>query len=69
MEWIPYDKFKNVEYLDEGGFSTVYKAVWLEGPINFWSVENKWNRSKNMTVALKSLNNSSNLSEEFLDEV
>ncbi|CAB4426613.1 unnamed protein product [Rhizophagus irregularis] len=28
-KWIPYDKFKNIEYLDEGGFGTIYKAIWL----------------------------------------
>ncbi len=27
LEWIPYDKFKNIEYLDKGGFSTIYKAI------------------------------------------
>ncbi|PKY55343.1 hypothetical protein RhiirA4_474713 [Rhizophagus irregularis] len=27
--WIPYNKFKNVEYLDKGGFGTIYKAIWL----------------------------------------
>ncbi|PKC64656.1 kinase-like protein, partial [Rhizophagus irregularis] len=29
LRWIPYNKFKNVEYLNEGGFGTIYKAVWL----------------------------------------
>ncbi|UZO10541.1 uncharacterized protein OCT59_002122 [Rhizophagus irregularis] len=28
LKWIPYNKFKNVEYLDKGGFGTVYKAIW-----------------------------------------
>ncbi|CAB4426145.1 unnamed protein product [Rhizophagus irregularis] len=26
LKWIPYDKFKNIEYLDKGGFGTIYKA-------------------------------------------
>ncbi|EXX61832.1 kinase-like domain-containing protein [Rhizophagus irregularis DAOM 181602=DAOM 197198] len=30
LNWIPYDKFKNVEYLNEGGFSIIYKAIWLK---------------------------------------
>ncbi|CAB5375159.1 unnamed protein product [Rhizophagus irregularis] len=25
---MPYNKFKNVEYLNEGGFGTIYKANW-----------------------------------------
>ncbi|GBC18988.2 kinase-like domain-containing protein [Rhizophagus irregularis DAOM 181602=DAOM 197198] len=29
LRWIPYNKFKNVKYLNEGGFGTIYKAVWL----------------------------------------
>ncbi|POG63478.1 kinase-like domain-containing protein, partial [Rhizophagus irregularis DAOM 181602=DAOM 197198] len=29
--WIPYNKFKNVEYLNEGGFGTIYKANWSNG--------------------------------------
>ncbi|POG74106.1 kinase-like domain-containing protein [Rhizophagus irregularis DAOM 181602=DAOM 197198] len=28
--WIPYNKFKNVEYLNKGGFGTIYKATWLK---------------------------------------
>ncbi|POG70663.1 hypothetical protein GLOIN_2v1614583, partial [Rhizophagus irregularis DAOM 181602=DAOM 197198] len=30
LKWIPYNKFKNVEYLNEGGFGTIYKAIWLK---------------------------------------
>ncbi len=72
LEWIPYNRFKNVEYFDKGGFSTIYKATWLDSPIKYWSQnEKKWIRSnKNKeTVALKSLDKSSNLNEEFLNEV
>ncbi|UZO17730.1 uncharacterized protein OCT59_009071 [Rhizophagus irregularis] len=28
LRWIPYNKFKSVEYLDKGGFGTIYKAIW-----------------------------------------
>ena len=70
LEWIPYNKFKNIEYLDKGGFSTVYKAIWLDGPIYYWNKnENKWIRKNNIAVSLKNLNESSNLNEEFLNEV
>ena len=67
LEWIPYDRF---EYVDKGGFSTIYQAIWLDGLINEWSKdEKKWTRSYKKTVALKSLDKSSNLNEEFLNEV
>src|ERR1044071_9110340 len=26
LEWIPYEKFEDIEYLAKGGFGTVYKA-------------------------------------------
>ena len=50
----------------------MYKANWSDGPIKSWSInEKKWIRYNKSDVALKieSLNNSSNLSEEFLNEV
>src|SRR6266498_4206145 len=70
LEWIPYNRFKNIEYFDKGGFGTIYKAIWLDGPIKKWSKDEKnWNRFNELSVALKSLNKSSNLNEEFLNEV
>ena len=66
MEWIPYNKLKNIEHLDKGGYSTVYKAIWLDGPIKEWSNVENW---IGMNVALKSFNNLSNLGKEFLNEV
>ena len=70
LEWISYNRFKNIEYFDKGEFSTIYKAIWLDGPINSWSDDKKnWIRSNKEIVALKSLDKSSNLNEEFLNEV
>ena len=70
LEWIPYNSLENIEYVDKGGFGTIYKAIWLDGPINFWSnSKKKWIRSNEIIVALKSLNKSSNLSEDLLKEV
>jgi len=57
LKWIPYDRLKDIEYLDKGGFSIIYKAIWLDN---------------NETVALKSINNFNNSSKnlnEFLNEV
>ena len=70
LEWIPYNRFKNVEYFDKGGFCTIYKATLLDGPIRYWSKnKKKWIRFIEKTVILKSLDKSSNLNEEFLNEV
>ena len=80
LEWIPYNRLTNIKYLAKGGFSTVYYAIWLDGWIENWDYNNKqWNRFiydiddsesiKGHSVAIKSLNNSSNINEEFLNEV
>ncbi|GBC40435.2 kinase-like domain-containing protein [Rhizophagus irregularis DAOM 181602=DAOM 197198] len=70
LEWIPYDGFNNIEYIAKGGFAKVYKAKWIDGPIEKWDNENQdWKRyNKDMLVALKSLNNSKNISLEFMNE-
>jgi hypothetical protein len=71
LEWIPYEKFENIEYLAKGGFGIVYKAKWIDGFIHYWDIgQNKWHRrSINMEVVLKCLNNSQNLTTDFLQEV
>ncbi|GES90480.1 kinase-like domain-containing protein [Rhizophagus clarus] len=69
LEWIPYEKFKNITYITRGGFGKIYSADWPEGSIRFWDIENqKWDKCPNVKVALKCLDNSSNLSREFLNE-
>ena len=30
IEWIPYDRLRNIKYFAEGGFSTIYKVIWLD---------------------------------------
>src|ERR1043166_5949937 len=63
LEWIPYDRFENIEYLAEGGFCTVYKAIWIDGYIRSWkNSRNKWYRMIiNREVVLKCLKDSQNL--------
>jgi hypothetical protein len=71
LEWIPYNKFYNVEYIAKGGFGKVYKAIWIDGPIDKWDEHNKnWKRiDQDKIVALKSLNGSKNVTLEFMNEV
>ena len=96
LEWIPYNKLRNIQFLAQGGFSTVYEGIWLDGQMEFWDYEKQqWKRELNELnerdfkdannpkiknplksdekygnpVALKSLNDSSNVNENFLDEV
>jgi serine/threonine protein kinase len=72
LEWIPYNKFYDIEYIAKGGFGKVYKAKWIDGYIHHWDTnENQnWKRfNSNEFVALKSLNNSENVTLEFINEV
>ena len=69
LEWVEYDKFEDIEYITKGGFGKVYKAIWKDGYISSWNYEtNQWNRY-GRTVALKSLNNSKDITSECLNEV
>ena len=56
MKFISYDKFKDVTFIAEGGFSKIYKATWI-------------NYRSEMMVALKELNNSKNINSKELNEV
>uniref|UniRef100_U9SYM9 Protein kinase domain-containing protein n=1 Tax=Rhizophagus irregularis (strain DAOM 181602 / DAOM 197198 / MUCL 43194) TaxID=747089 RepID=U9SYM9_RHIID len=71
LEWIPYNKFHDIEYIAKGGFGKVYSAKWIDGYIDKWDNENQnWKRNNsNMFVALKSLNNSENVTLEFINEI
>ncbi|GBC08412.1 hypothetical protein RclHR1_00810004 [Rhizophagus clarus] len=66
FEWIPYNKFNNIEEIGKGGFSTVYSAI-CNGGLLYYS--NSWERKPNTTVALKCLHNSQNFIDEFIKEV
>ena len=70
LEWIPYNKFNDIKYIAEGGFAKVYSATWTDGNIIKWEQKsNNWIRKGSFKVALKVFNNSSNLSEDFINEV
>ncbi|GBC39501.1 kinase-like domain-containing protein [Rhizophagus irregularis DAOM 181602=DAOM 197198] len=73
FEWMPYDNFYNVVYIGEGGFGKVHKANWKDGYIVHWDTsKNQWERhgrKNNFFVALKSLNNSQNVTLEFINEI
>src|SRR3954462_6686085 len=69
LEWIPFEKFQNITYITRGGFGKIYSANWPEGFISQWNIENQeWKRYP-CQVALKVLDNSSDISTDFLNEV
>ncbi|EXX57640.1 kinase-like domain-containing protein [Rhizophagus irregularis DAOM 181602=DAOM 197198] len=70
FEWIPFENLQNVTYITRGGFGKIYSAEWPEGYIWYWDIENqKWERVKNCKVALKSLDNSSEICTDFINEI
>ncbi|GES99813.1 kinase-like domain-containing protein [Rhizophagus clarus] len=68
LEWIPYDRFYNIKHISNGSFSKVYRANWIDGYIRDWDNKNQnWTRvESNKLVALKSLNNSNNVTMEII---
>src|SRR5581483_4660012 len=42
IEWIEYTNLENIEFVAHGGFGSVYKAVWKDGPIYSSSRNNKF---------------------------
>jgi hypothetical protein len=70
LEWIPFEKFQNITYIAEGGFGKIYLTEWSEGYILYWDIKNKkWDRTTGGKYVLKRLNNSSDISSDFLNEV
>ncbi|CAB5361016.1 unnamed protein product [Rhizophagus irregularis] len=72
LEWVPFDKFKDINQIGEGGFSKVYFATWIDGPKAIYKkydggLENR--KSEPIKVALKRLNGSENMSAEYLSEI
>ncbi|RHZ51624.1 hypothetical protein Glove_476g37 [Diversispora epigaea] len=65
IEWIPYDRFKDVKQIGKGGFGTIHYARWIDGFIGNWDNENQqWKRQRNLDgevgeveVALKRFDN------------
>ena len=55
LQWVPFDRLKDIKQIGEGGFAKVYSATWINGRKN--------------EVALKRLNGSQNMSADYLNEV
>ena len=77
IEWIPFDRFSNVEKIGQGGFGSVYKAIWLDGIRKVEQIKDgddnnniyKRTRESSSIVALKTLTGSKENNNDFLKEV
>ncbi|RIB27632.1 kinase-like domain-containing protein [Gigaspora rosea] len=53
IEWIPFEKLDKLQFIGEGGFGTIFSAIWLDGkPI---IKNNLQTREQSCKVALKTL--------------
>ena len=67
-EWIPYNQFDKIEEISKGDFSTIYSAIWKNGPLYYYG-SHHYKRNSDKEVVLKCIHNSQNITNEFLDEV
>ncbi|PKC59293.1 kinase-like protein, partial [Rhizophagus irregularis] len=71
LEWIDFNQFDLIKDInDKGAFSSIYSAVWMEGPR--WNLDEEaeiWTRTGPIKVILKRLDNSHNISQEFVDQL
>ena len=58
-QWIPFNEFKNIEYLTKGGFGEVHKATWINGYCGYGNRE----------VVLERIHNSNDKTVDILKEV
>ncbi|GES77253.1 kinase-like domain-containing protein [Rhizophagus clarus] len=70
LEWIPYNRFYNIEYIEKDGFDEVYRARWIDGYIYKWNYrQQNWERKdRNIFVNFKSLDNPEDITLEFINK-
>jgi hypothetical protein len=73
LEWVDPEELSDVKHLADGGFGSVYTATWTKGIRRYvYSHDTKLyeqGRTGSCMVALKTLHNSEDLSNEFIHEV
>ncbi|POG79155.1 kinase-like domain-containing protein [Rhizophagus irregularis DAOM 181602=DAOM 197198] len=72
LEWVPFDKFEDIKQIGEGGFSKVYSAIWIDGKAKYIKQnDGSWKKKEPepKKIALKKLNESQNISADYLNEI
>ncbi|CAB4443324.1 unnamed protein product [Rhizophagus irregularis] len=72
LEWVPFDRFENIKQIGKGGFAKVYSATWIDNKVKYFRQnDGSWKKgeSKPIKVALKKLNESQNISVDYLNEI
>ncbi|KAG9285210.1 hypothetical protein G9A89_004425 [Geosiphon pyriformis] len=54
-DWIPWERLSNVNEIARGGFGIIYKATWIDGRIDTWSIgcNGEYKREGTVEVAIK----------------
>ena len=67
LEWVPFDRFKDINQIGVGGFAKVYSAIWKDGEARYKEQGGIWKKydPKPRKVALKRLNGSQNILAEY----
>ncbi|CAG8508621.1 11823_t:CDS:2 [Acaulospora morrowiae] len=69
IEWIEYEKFKNVQYKTKGGFGKIFTATWIDGRYAAWNAKKRLlTRFGPHDVILKRLNDSANINDDWYQE-
>ncbi|CAJ0920391.1 12259_t:CDS:10 [Entrophospora sp. SA101] len=70
LEWIPFENFeaKSLKKIGSGCFSNIYRATWLDGKRVKSANKTVCARSSPITVVLKSIKNSANMSGKYVKE-
>src|SRR3954452_8589310 len=74
LEWIPFENFKDIVKIGQGGFATAYKATrikCLTGHFVWDEKKHKYvrNSAKEYRVVLKAFHNNPDIVKTFLNEV
>src|SRR5438046_1461297 len=70
VEWIPYNQFNNIKEIRKDDFTTIYSAIWKDGPLYYCFYKKEYVRKLgNKQVALKYLYNSQNITNELLNKI
>jgi len=53
LEWIPFEKLKNINCFKVASRSTLYSAVWIDGPRILWDQQNQEYKRSEIQVLVK----------------
>ncbi|UZO16993.1 uncharacterized protein OCT59_008359 [Rhizophagus irregularis] len=68
LEWIPYNQFNEIKMTGKNELTTVYLAIWKDGPIHKKNKQSNYIRDSYKEVSLKCIHNSQESIDSLIDE-